>query len=323
MDKVYGGGGDDTISTANIPASRDVVNCGGGTDKVSVDSLDEVADCEDVKKIQEKEPNLADGTYQLVPTTSSECDLGEGSFTLSTDPSTGERGVEVNLDPAASKDTTADQACGVKIDYQNPVPAQGTVSAQDSDTYSYEGTKPTQQKIDEVKKEAQNVAEEPASSTPPPQDVSAQYAWTFGAYNVVVTTEDIAYTDLNRTWHKLRWWYNGYSVDYSYPSRSCWAAYPSRFNTYWYNSWCDYTYRPYNWYGYNSYLSWIGSEVQGYYYNEDFPNGYGYRDGYYTYAWHKSRIWGYNNGLASYSPDWQFSGQYWWILYHYIYAYRG
>ncbi len=116
VDKVYGGGGDDTISTANIPASRDVVNCGGGTDKVSVDSLDEVADCEDVKKIQEKEPNLADGTYQLVPTTSSECDLGEWIFTLSTDPSTGERGVEVNLDPAASKDTTADQACGVKID---------------------------------------------------------------------------------------------------------------------------------------------------------------------------------------------------------------
>lgn len=47
-DNVSGGLGTDDITTANEPAFRDVVNCGGDYDTVVADSLDEVADdCED------------------------------------------------------------------------------------------------------------------------------------------------------------------------------------------------------------------------------------------------------------------------------------
>jgi hypothetical protein len=43
----------DDITSANSRASRDVVSCGGGTDKVVADSLDEVdkAACENVRTV--------------------------------------------------------------------------------------------------------------------------------------------------------------------------------------------------------------------------------------------------------------------------------
>jgi hypothetical protein len=51
--KGYGGAGADDITSANSQASRDVVSCGGGTDKVVADSLDEVdkATCENVQTV--------------------------------------------------------------------------------------------------------------------------------------------------------------------------------------------------------------------------------------------------------------------------------
>jgi hypothetical protein len=43
-------------------------------------------------RVQEEEPQLADGTYELVPGPSSERNLGEGTVTIGNDPETGERG---------------------------------------------------------------------------------------------------------------------------------------------------------------------------------------------------------------------------------------
>ncbi len=52
VDNIYGGSGDDTIVSANVPASRDVVSCGGDRDTVTADGLDDVsANCEDVDRL--------------------------------------------------------------------------------------------------------------------------------------------------------------------------------------------------------------------------------------------------------------------------------
>jgi hypothetical protein len=65
VDDIYGGSGADTIVSANVPASRDVVSCGGGRDTVEADVLDEVsADCEDVDKLlsaREAQRSMAKG----------------------------------------------------------------------------------------------------------------------------------------------------------------------------------------------------------------------------------------------------------------------
>lgn len=56
-DKVRGGDGDDAIYSANLPASKDVIDCGGGTDEVTVDSLDQVSDnCENVETFDPDAP---------------------------------------------------------------------------------------------------------------------------------------------------------------------------------------------------------------------------------------------------------------------------
>ena len=49
MDRFYAGGGNDTIQSKDVPAVRDVVRCGTGTDIVSADKADLVSDdCERV-----------------------------------------------------------------------------------------------------------------------------------------------------------------------------------------------------------------------------------------------------------------------------------
>ena len=55
LDRLYGGAGADEITSANAQASRDVVSCGGGTDKVVADALDEVdeATCENVQAVSD------------------------------------------------------------------------------------------------------------------------------------------------------------------------------------------------------------------------------------------------------------------------------
>ena len=45
-DAIAGGGGRDAIGARNRPASRDVIDCGGGFDRVLVDSEDITNDCE-------------------------------------------------------------------------------------------------------------------------------------------------------------------------------------------------------------------------------------------------------------------------------------
>lgn len=51
LDRFYGGRGNDTIQVRDVPAVKDVVNCGAGKkDKVYVDKLDKVKNCEIVRK---------------------------------------------------------------------------------------------------------------------------------------------------------------------------------------------------------------------------------------------------------------------------------
>lgn len=59
VDHIYGGINADEITSANSPASRDVVGCGDGTDTVVADALDDVsANCENVSKLVTEEQAL-------------------------------------------------------------------------------------------------------------------------------------------------------------------------------------------------------------------------------------------------------------------------
>ena len=50
VDRFSGGGGNDTVQSRDIPALRDTVSCGTGTDTVYADKADTVSgDCERVK----------------------------------------------------------------------------------------------------------------------------------------------------------------------------------------------------------------------------------------------------------------------------------
>lgn len=315
VDTVRGDEGNDTIYVANYPASKDVVGCGrGDKDKVVADSLDEVASsCEKVERIQEEEPQLADGTYGLVPAPSSECSLGEGTFTIGNDPETGERSVEVNIgdQPGAegAPDSTV-KACKIQVDYQNPVPAPqgGEVSAQGlGSTYSYKGEKPPQTEVDQLVQEAQNslTEEDAASSDPTSGEVSAQYAWYKSGYLGILTTYDPAALRLNSTYNSLRWWYNGYSVSYLSKSKFC----PSGYNGYttWYTRYCYFPYFP--WYGSDSYDSWIGNRVNGGFYNDDFFAD-SQRTNVYTRVW----VYGYDGGSGEAYWGWIGRGEFWWLL---------
>lgn len=316
VDTVWGGDGDDTIYTANLPASKDTVSCGADTDKVVVDSLDEVgANCEKVEKIQEREPTLADGTYQLVPDSSSECDLGKGSFTISTDATSGERNAKVDLEEKeVSKDTTP-PACQMKIDYETPVSLEGEVSAAGTNTRSYTGEKLSQDEINNLIQEDPEASEEtaPASSKATSGAVSAQYAWTVTRFTHQMLTFDPVGIPLNRTTHTLRWWHNGYDTDYYGNS---WAyCTPISLVTTWYRSGC---YWDYYWYGYSWWRSWIGSQWRGEYYNFDFNNPLSI-----TIAIHYNRIYGYSYGTAGKQPSYYFAGDYWFVLTGVSYGWYG
>ena len=50
LDRFYGGGGGDTVQSRDVPAVKDVVICGTGTDEVYADKADVVSeDCERAK----------------------------------------------------------------------------------------------------------------------------------------------------------------------------------------------------------------------------------------------------------------------------------
>lgn len=65
-DRGEGGAGDDTIDSANHPASKDRVSCGDGQDKVVADKEDVVEDdCEDVKYIEDEVPKALSGGNKI------------------------------------------------------------------------------------------------------------------------------------------------------------------------------------------------------------------------------------------------------------------
>jgi hypothetical protein len=50
VDRFYGGSGGDTVQPRDVPAVKDTVDCGAGTDTVYADKADVVRDdCERVK----------------------------------------------------------------------------------------------------------------------------------------------------------------------------------------------------------------------------------------------------------------------------------
>lgn len=164
VDTLEGGDGDDTLLTFDLPAARDVVGCGAGADEVKADSLDEVgADCEDVDRVRETEPDLAEGTYELVPSPSSECSLGKGTMTVGVDPATGQRGVEIRFGPLGQAHSGAPEGaaeeCGANVDYETPVTERGEPAARETMRRAYEGEEPPRRGIDEMEGEAPNMQE--------------------------------------------------------------------------------------------------------------------------------------------------------------------
>lgn len=300
QDTVYGSGGDDTIYTANYPAAKDVVNCGFGTDKVVADSLDQVdSNCENAEKIQEKEPTLADGTYPLVPKSSSECDLGTGTFKVGNDPETGEHGVEIKFDETTKPEDTPILACSVKVDYQNPVPgSQDGASAQDSTaTYSYEAEKMSQTEAEKV------LAEAPAYE-PPPDDGATAQSWRSTSTELVVITEDPFRWDVARSHHRLYWWYNGYEANFRDRWEYAYGIRPTIAGTHWYNTYEYFPYPPYE-----GDPTYVGSVSYSHFYNWDFLY-----DNQKTNSYHMNRINGNRYGWARYGWSVNNYGEAWWLL---------
>lgn len=62
VDTISGEDGDDDITAANDPASRDIINCGVGEDRVVADTSDQIAaDCEDYTRKLTPEEEALDG----------------------------------------------------------------------------------------------------------------------------------------------------------------------------------------------------------------------------------------------------------------------
>ena len=157
VDALEGGEGDDTLVAFDLPASRDVARCGPGSDEVTVDSLDEAAaDCEDVDRIQETEPEIAQGTYELVPSPSSECSMGKGTLVVGVDPATGQRGVEQRFGGEMTLPqgvpAGASEGCGANIDYETPVTKRGEPAPRETMRRAYEGEKDPPRDINEIMK---------------------------------------------------------------------------------------------------------------------------------------------------------------------------
>lgn len=310
-DAVNGGDGNDNISVANLPASRDTATCGIGADTVVADSLDQIAnDCEDVERIQEEEPTLANGTYKLTPDPTSECSLGEGTVTISQDSASGEREAQVNLDGSAAVNT-AIQACSVEIDYEKVSSAEGgEISTQDSNTLNYEGANPTHAQIDAAVSGPQNpdqTIEEEGPASPPESEINTQYPWNVNKYTNVVQTYDPVNIKLNGTRMGMRWWHNGSDVAFASRGGSCWADPRTVALTSWGTTDCYFSAGPYKGFGHNR--RWIGSEGTGKYINYNFGNVF--RP---TRARHTSLMEGYENGSVRWFASWRFSGEAWWLL---------
>lgn len=318
MDTVSGDDGDDTIYAANFPASKDIVKCGTGIDEVTADSLDEVGGgCEEVERIREEEPNLADGSYQLKPDTSSECDLGQGTVTIGNDPETGEHGALVEFGRTEAPEGTGVLACEIKIDYQEVSSTQGEVSTQSGDTLSYEGTEPSQPEIDEALEEPQGAETigEQEDTPPPSEEVGAQYAWNANKFTQVMTTRDPAFIRLNQTRIQLGWWHNGSSVSFRYRNGSCYANPNTGLST-WHTSQCFFVGAPY--YGRSGSVGFVGTQVKGAYYNYDFLN-----PNVATVAIHRNYVEGYGRGGAARYPSFFFAGEAYHLLRGYSYGYYG
>ena len=75
VDTIYGNAGDDDITAANDPSSKDVINCGNGYDTVLADTSDEIdEDCEEyIRKLTPAEDALEGpprpATIRAPPTT--------------------------------------------------------------------------------------------------------------------------------------------------------------------------------------------------------------------------------------------------------------
>jgi hypothetical protein len=135
---------------------------------VKADSLDEAApDCEDVDRAQEAEPEIAEGTYELVPSPSSECSMGNGTLVVKGDPATGQRGVETRFGPIGAAPREEAEECGALVDYETPVTEQGEPAPRETMRRAYEGEKPPPREIDEMEGEAQDMREEPAPPAEP------------------------------------------------------------------------------------------------------------------------------------------------------------
>ncbi len=235
--------------------------------------------------------------------------MGQGNFTVQTDPESGEHGIVIELGETEAKDVNAAEGCELDIDYQSAVTAQGDISAQSTNTRKYKGRKITQQRIDQAKEDAGQAAEESTTSIPSSGtsgEFNAQWAWTYRTYTHYMQTFDPAFYKVNSTWNQLTWWHNGYDTDYYYPlsdarDGGCWGSH-NRLSE-WNISSCRFNGGM--WYGYSSSRSWIGSELSAKYYDYYFGD-----NNLSTRAYHTSRVWGYSLGYAGNRPTWSIYGEF-------------
>lgn len=293
IDNIYAGDHDDKIDSANIPASKDIVDCGPGIDTVRADALDIVnGNCENVN-------NSPPETTLLEPSPDSDLILGEVSATelqgvvdaqdVSIVDVKGE-GTGVSESTAANRSMASSDPTGYElvVDYENNTYTAETVPEEEA-----------QQTLDEE----QGQGETDAGSYPNTAagDISTQANRAYWYYPLILTTRDPPGYRLARSKHELHW-SSGSSVLFNYRVKRA-RAFDTPcplLCTHWYvhrNTWRA---NPYYIDGGRTLVSQYG----GVFYNYDFLF-----DSRITIAHHRSTIFAYNSNRVNWSWIARYEGE--------------
>lgn len=298
-DALSGGPGDDEIVEGPIDdQAHDSILAGDGADDINSASVprreDEVICGAGVDEVQaDRLDTVADDCERVIrtvgneaelqPTTASECIFDRVYYAETP------AGSELHMNGTIQAGDPG-QACGVEID-----PASREYTAKDMG-----------QEAVTAMKQGRSNALGPASS----RQITTRAANTY-TRTVHLRTEDPFYFDVTRSNNTLRW--TGCNSCNARPVdrwKDVWAGNPTKPGTHWY---VDNNYFPY---GYNDNYRYIGSQHRAFFHNWDFKY-----DNQKTTTYHRTTIFGWRDGDATYNSVWNPKGEAWYLLHMRIYLY--
>lgn len=298
-DVLTGGPGDDEIVEGPIDdGARDRISAGDGADDIISASVpgreDEVICGAGVDTVQadrldsvagdcERVTRTVGNEAELLPTAASECVFDRVYYAETPD------GAELHMKGSIGAEDPG-LACEVEI---NP----------ETRRYTADDLGP------EAVADEQQARDESLASTSS-GEITTQ-ALNYHTRTVRLTTEDPVYIDVTRSYNTLRW--SGCNSCNARPVgrwKSAWAGNPTRAGTHWY---VQNNYFPY---GYNDNYRYVGSQHRAFFYNWDFKF-----NNQKTTAYHRTTIYGWRDGHATYDSVWNPRGEAWYLLHRRIYLY--